>query len=232
MRPFIALILLLGCAAVAAAGDAKPEAPRIAVLRLEDTLLGFKMYTGGMEKLKKEVAEGQAKIKELEDHLQDLESKLQVIKRDSEQWVKLNEDFELTKLKEKMMVDRGNEDIAHRRAALVKEAYATLRAHLQAFCQERGVKLVHLAPKPELSAQDNKELNQELFAQSVLYFDASLDITDAFIPYLNERWAAEPPKDQAPAAAPAPPKDAAPKDAAPKDAAPKDAPAPAPAPAK
>ncbi|MBA3709116.1 MAG: OmpH family outer membrane protein [Planctomycetes bacterium] len=204
MRLF-ALLSVLVCSAVMAAGaDPAPkgaEAPRIAVLRLEDTLTGFKQYTAGMDRLKKEVAEGQAAIKALEDRLQVLDGQIQVIKPDSPEFLKATEEFEVTKLKEQMMVKRGNEDIDKRRAVLVKEAYTSLRAQLSAFCQERGIKLVHLAPNPELQALTNKELNQQLFAQSVLYYDASLDITDAFIPYLNEHWT---PDAKAPAPAPAP----------------------------
>ncbi|MBA2479642.1 MAG: OmpH family outer membrane protein [Planctomycetes bacterium] len=182
--------------------EAKPEAPRIAVLRLEDAMTAFKQYKEGMEKLKKEVAEGQAAIKAMEDRLQELDSRIQVMKPDSADFAKITEEFEVTKLKEQMMVKRGNEDIDRRRANLVRESYASVRAQLSAFCQERGIKLVHLAPNPELQAQNNKELNLQLFAQSVLYYDATLDITDAFIPYLNEHWNADA---KAPAPAPAPP---------------------------
>jgi Skp family chaperone for outer membrane proteins len=204
MRVFVLSMILTMGAAFAAGAEAKPEAPRIAVLRLEDTLTAFKQYTTGMEKLKKEVAEGQAQIKALEDRLQELDSRIQVIKPENPEFAKLTEEFEVTKLKEQIMVKRGNEDIDKRRAGLVKDSYASLRANLTTFCQEKGIKLVHLAPNPDLQAPTNKELNQQLFAQSVLYFDATLDITDAFIPYLNEHWNPDAKSTPAPAPGPTP----------------------------
>lgn len=219
MPAFIpAMLLGLCCAAGAQGVEAKPEAPRIAVLRLEDTLMAFKLYTGGMDKLKQDVAEGQKDIKKMEEHLQELESRLQVMNEGNKAFADLKMDFELTRQREKMVVERGNMDLARQRAALVKEAYSTLRGNLQVFCQERGIKLVHLAPNPEINANSNLDINQQLFAQSVLYFDPTLDITDAFIQYLNERWLAESSKESAP------------KDGASKDA-PKE-PTPAPAPPK
>ncbi len=228
--PFmLAMALSLCCATVARAVESKPEAPRIAVLRLEDTLMAFKLYTGGMDKLKQVVAEGQVEIKKMEEHLADLESKLQVMKEDSKAFADLKMDFELTRQREKMMVERGNLDIARQRAALVKDSYATLRGNLQVFCQERGIKLVHLAPNPEINANSNMDINQQLFAQSVLYFDPSLDITDAFIQYLNERWIAESTKE--PVSKDAPAKDAPAKDATPKDPVSNGTKEPAPAPA-
>jgi Skp family chaperone for outer membrane proteins len=193
MRWFLLLIVLSVSLSLSAqnAAEAKPEAPRIAVLRLEDALTAYKKYTTAMDQLKKDVAESKAQINALDERLKQLDSQLQVMKPDSENYVKQVEEFEVTKLKEKLLVERGNSDIDKRRAVLVKESYASLRTALQAFCQERGIKIVHLAPNPELQAANNKDLNQQLFAQSVLYFDPSLDITEAFIPYLNERWSAE-----------------------------------------
>lgn len=207
----LSLTMLLALAITAGAADAKPEAPRIAVLRLEEAMLAFKGYNGGMEALKKDVAEGQAQIKKMEEKLQELDSKLQVLQQDSPAFAKTQEEFETLNLRRKMTVERGNQDIARRRAKLLKDGYAGLRVHLKSFCQERGIKLVHLAPNPELQGTDNKELNLQLFTQGVLYYDTTLDITEAFVPYLNERWSAgdgdlAPKAEPAvPAPAPAPP---------------------------
>jgi Skp family chaperone for outer membrane proteins len=231
MRPLLALLLILACAGLGAAADNKPEAPRIAVLRLADALPAFKMYSSGMDKLKKDLAEGQAKIKQLEDHLQDLEGKLQVMKKDSPNYKELSEEFEVTKLRGKMLLDNGNDDLSRRHIALMTDVFATLRASLATFCQERGIKLVHLAPRPDLNARDGKELDQALSAQTVLYFDPSLDITDAFVVYLNQQWEANGAKSASPAPDAAPAKDAPAKDAAPA-LAPAPAPTPAPAPGK
>jgi Skp family chaperone for outer membrane proteins len=203
MRPVLILSLILGCACAAGAAD-KPEAPRFAVLRLEDTLLAFTLYTSGLEKLKQDVAVEQARLKELEDHLMDLDAKMRAVRKDSDSYAKLSEELEAGKVKDRMLVERGNDGFSRRRAALLKEAYGRLHEELRAYCQDNGIKLVSLAPKPELQSQTWQEVDRELLAQSVLYFDPALDITDAFITYLNERWsAAGSSAGQAPATAPA-----------------------------
>lgn len=193
MRHLLLFLLAwsLPIAAITAA-DARTEAPHVAVLRLEDALSAFKMYTIGRDKLKKEVAQGQAKIDEIDERLKSLDQRLRLLNPDSDEFGKLQLEFETLKLQEKMMYERGNEQVHRKGAQLIKESYAAMRTILASFCQDHGIKLVHLAPNPDLEGTDSKEIHQALFAQDVLYFDPSLDITDAFIPYLNEHWSAQP----------------------------------------
>ncbi len=189
---------------------AQDEAPRIAVLRLQDTLLGFKMYADGLAKLKQEHAERQAKLQAVEERMRELDGKLQVLNKDSDAYATAALEFKSLEVEDHMDADRGTQVLAGKRAALAKESFATMRGILRSFCQDHGVKLVHLAPNADIQGADYHEIDQALMSQTVLYFDPGLDITDAFIPYLNEHWAAQAAKGDA--AAPAPPKgpDAAP----------------------
>ncbi len=204
---FLGALLAASPAHGADAGSPRGDGPRVAVLRLADVLLGFKMYTDGIAGLKKERDDGQTMIDALQERMKSLDSTLQVLNRDSDLYASDQLEFEQLKVKVKMIAEHGTQLLSNRRANLVRSCYASVRTCLQAYCQANGIKLVHLAPNPDLEGADNQELNQALMMQSVLYYDPALDITDAFIPFLNERWNADLAKAHAtaPGSAPSPP---------------------------
>ncbi len=208
MRRLLPTLLIAAIALLAGplahAADAKAAAPKIAVVRLEDVLRQSKVYLAGMEGWKKQQAEAQATITAIDEQLKRLDGQLQVVNKDSDNFAKFSEELEILKLKKKVSYDRARVELEKRQVALVKESYKQLRTALAAFCQERGIMLVHLAPDPDLGAPTFNEVQLELGLKSVLYFDPSLDVTDSFIQYLN---AADKPADKpadAPADAPKP----------------------------
>jgi Skp family chaperone for outer membrane proteins len=208
---FLGALLAASPAYGADAGSPAGDGPRVAVLRLADVLLGFKMYTDGIAGLKKDRDDGQTKIDALQERMKSLDGSMQVLNRDSDLYASDQLEFEQLKVKVKMIAEHGTQLLSNRRANLVRSCFASVRTSLQAYCQANGIKLVHLAPNPDLEGADNQELNQALMMQSVLYYDPALDITDAFIPFLNERWNADLAKAHAsapsspPAATPDPP---------------------------
>jgi Skp family chaperone for outer membrane proteins len=261
MRPLLAIALLALVAHAPAAesnSGAKPEAPGIAVLRLDETFHVFKMFTTGMDRVKEEFAKGKATIGELENQLQEDEHKLQVLQPGSDKFTQVELEYEQLKTSRDFTIDRGNRALNLHRALLYKACFGYIRTSLAAFCQDKGIKLVHIAPNPELEGTDEHgtaqqllaDYRQELMSQSVLFYTPDLDITDAFVVYLNDRWtndAAEQQKESteqaghtslvpalpsanpaAPTPAPAPSAPSAPSPSI----APAVAPAPAPAPAK
>ena len=178
----IAAILLF---AGMTAGQAADAAPKIAVLRLEEVLRQSKSYAQGMEGWKKQQAEAQALIAGIDEQLKQLDGQLQVIKPDNENFAKFQEQFELLKLKKKIGYERARGELERRQVALVKDAYRQVNVSLKRFCQERGIMLVHLAPDPDLGAPTFNEVQLELGLKSVLFYDPSLDITEAFVQFLN-----------------------------------------------
>ncbi len=202
------VVVSLWCAPAAQAGDA--AAPKIAVLRLEDLMGSAKVFTIGMDKVKKSGAEANAQVKAMDEDLQKLEGQMQVLKQGSPKFSEANEAFETLKLKRKLFIDRVTADIDHTRVVLIRQVFAGMREKLAAFCKERGIMIVHLAPNPDLGAPSATEIQVQLGFQTVLYFDPSTDITDAFLAYLDknltpESLAAEDAKAVPPAAvAPAP----------------------------
>jgi Skp family chaperone for outer membrane proteins len=187
LRPVVLFAALFAVLVITApvASAADSEAPRIAVLRLYDVMVGFTRYTAGKDKIKSDMAGGQAKIHAMEERMDQLKTTTDSLKPESDAYAKAELEFEQTKIAVKQMVDRGNADIQAKHMALIKDCYARLHACLADYCKEKGIKLVHLAPNPDIDAQNPAELSNELFMQDVLYFDPSYDITEAFIPYLN-----------------------------------------------
>ena len=180
------LIALVLVAALPAADPVTPKAaPRIAVLRLAEVLNASTSYKAGVERLKKDRAEASAAMKSLDERLQQLDGQLQVLKPDNDNFARIQEELETTKLKRKMFEQRAGVEMEKRHVALVKGTYKDVRAALTKFCQERGVMLVHLAPNPDLAAPTISDVQLEMGLQTVLYYEPSADITDAFLAYIN-----------------------------------------------
>ncbi len=220
MRAF--LPLLLACSALltpaleaADAAATKQAAPKICVLRLEDVLKANKDYLDGMGSWKKDQETIGATLKAIDEKLQDLEGKLQVLKADHPSFASFQEELESLKLKKKLTIDRARAELEKRQVTLVKKVFANVRTQLASFCQERGIMLVHLAPDGDLNSNGFSDLQLELGIKSVLWYDASMDITDAFIPFMNAASAAAPaapttPANAVPAALALPPAQAGP----------------------
>jgi Skp family chaperone for outer membrane proteins len=201
MRQLIILFVLCASALPMSAGEPKPAAGLdIAVLRLNEVIQNSKLYLGRIDQLKKDQAETQAHLKQMEEQLQALENKLQVLSPTSDKFAQAQEEFEMVKVKRELLAKRVRALLDRRHGALLKETYDVLRGHLRDFAKERGLKLVTLAPNQELPNAGSNEIQMQLGLQVALYYDASLDITEPFIAFLNSRYAGE-----APAAAPAAP---------------------------
>jgi Skp family chaperone for outer membrane proteins len=188
MRAFLPLLLVFSALltpALVAAEAAKPAAPKICVLRLEDVLKANKEYLDGMASWKKDQETIGATLKAIDEKLQDLDGKLQVLKSDHPSFASFQEELESLKLKKKLTIDRARNDLEKRQVTLVKKVFAQVRTQLGTFCQERGIMLVHLAPDGELNSNGFSDLQLELGIKSVLWYDASMDITEAFIPFMN-----------------------------------------------
>ena len=85
-------------------------------------------------------------------------------------------------------------------AEAVVSSYEEIHAQLKRFAGEKGLKLVFQLPPGKLQTSSMQELLMQLGQQGVLYAEPALDITEAFLAYLNAQVAAE---GAAPAPAPA-----------------------------
>jgi Skp family chaperone for outer membrane proteins len=208
MRLLLPVILLaaLVMAPFAAAADDQGDAPRIAVLRLNDAMVGFKFYVAGMQKIKVEVAAGEGKLHAMEQRIDQLQTMMQSLNPENEAYAKSELECEQTKAAFKVLLNRGQAEINAKHMAVIKDSFTRLHAVLADYCKEKGIKLVHLAPNPDLDGQNGTDQNlaevtNELFMQDVLYFDPSYDITNSFVAYLNAHVPADAAPDVAGASA-------------------------------
>lgn len=189
------LLCVLACLAASAAqgAETKPAPTRIAVLHLEDAISKSQFYMTRIEALKKERADAQAQLKSMEEQLQLLDNGLQGLSPNNERYAKMNEDFQVLKLKFKITGERAKSEIDRHHTTLLKQTVDALRPLFKDYCQDNGIVFMALAPNTELVTGSIQDLQLQLGLQSALYFDPSLDVTESFIAFANRRFAAEVP---------------------------------------
>ncbi len=195
MRLFL-LLVLCACTTGSFAGEAgvpATSAPDHVVLRLDEAIRNSKQYLARLEQLKKDKADAEAHLKQLEEQGQVLNGKLEVLSPASDKFAQAQEEREIIKVKTELLAKRTRALLDRRHGALLKESYDILRGHLATFAKERRIKLVTLAPNPDMPNGGSNEILMQLGMQTALYYDASLDITEAFVAYVNGRFAAEAP---------------------------------------
>jgi Skp family chaperone for outer membrane proteins len=200
MRLLIAVALCV-LAGLATSADTKPLAG-IGVLRLDEAIRNSKVYTGRVEQLKKDKAEAESSLKQMEEKLQQLNGQLEVLSPNSDKFAQAQEEMEVIKTRREFLAKRVRGLLDKRHGAVLKEAYDSLRSQLKDFCKEKGLALVTLAPNPDIAAASSSDVQMQLGFQTSLYFDPSLDITEAFIAFANARLAATGHDEKAPAPAP------------------------------
>jgi Skp family chaperone for outer membrane proteins len=200
---FIALpLLLLACLASVRAGEA--TFPKLAVLRLDEVIRSSKLCNAALDSNRKLKAEAEAKLEEMDKQIKSGETSLQALKEGSDKANEVQEGLQVVKLKQKQYFDRMRAEIDRRTLAGLRESFTAIRGHLKDFCVERGILIVAQQPQPDIVQNNLQEAQLHLGIQSVLYADASLDITDAFLTYSNARFTAEAAKAGGPPAIPAP----------------------------
>jgi len=199
---FLAVFLCAASLVPMTAGDA--DAPKIAVLRLQDLLSTCKAYRDQKEKIKKLDAEAQATAKGMDDQMTRLESSLQLARGNRDKFNDLQEQYETAKLRKTMFEKRTAGDLDRQHGTLIKAVFTGMRQNLAVYCKEKGIMLVLLAPDPDLMGGQASQVQVQLGFQTALYWDPSTDITDAFLAYLNQKMPAEALKLDGSDAAPAP----------------------------
>lgn len=199
-RTFLAAFLLL-CSCWLSAGDSG-DAPKVAVLRLFDSINASKSYQAKMEVFKRDRAAIEAKAKEFEEQIQKLTTSLEALPANNEKLGGLQEELESTKARREAYVRRQSQELERKQILMLREVYHDTSLRLAEFCKGRGIKIVVQAAERELGASSMLMMNMRIEMQTALFFDADQDITDAFIGFLNNPPA--PAATSAPAPTPAP----------------------------
>jgi Skp family chaperone for outer membrane proteins len=167
---------------------AETVGPDIAVLRLDEVIRNSKVYIARVEQLKKEKAEAESQLGKMEEQLKSLDSNLQILSPNSEKFAAAQEDIEVIKVKRELLAKRVRSLLDRRHGAALKEAYDVAHGLLKAFAKERGIRLVTLAPNPDMPVLSSNDMQMQLGLQVSLYFDEKLDITEPFIAFMNSRY--------------------------------------------
>ncbi|MBA3699101.1 MAG: OmpH family outer membrane protein [Planctomycetes bacterium] len=202
------LLVLCACTVSTFAGDAgapSTSGPDYAVLRLDEALRTSKVYLARIDQLKNDKSEVDDHLKQMDMRLQEVNRSLEVLSPTSDKFAQAQEEREVLKVKSELLAKRSRAILDRRHGALLKETYDVLRAQLADFAKERRIRLITLAPNPEIPNGGSNEMLMQLGMQTALYYDPALDITDAFIAFANGRYAAQatpgpvPPAPSAPA---------------------------------
>jgi Skp family chaperone for outer membrane proteins len=193
MRWLITFLFLcaatLSLSPVPSLGAAELKTTDVAVLRLDEAIRNSKTYLARVEMLKKEKAEAEGILKQMEEQMQALDGKLQAFNPSSDKFAQAQEEMEVLKVKRELLAKRTRSTLDRRHGAALKEAFDVLRKHLAAFAKERSLRMVTLAPNPDMPPLSSNDMQMQLGLQTALYYDPSLDITEAFIAFANSRFA-------------------------------------------
>jgi Skp family chaperone for outer membrane proteins len=189
MRTLLALVAV--CCCVLSAADA--AFPKLAVLRLDDVMRQSKVCNAALDANRKLKSEAEAKLGDMDKEIQQLDNALQLMDVKHEKHAETSERLALAKFKQKQYFERMKADIDRKTLAGLRDSFTAVRGHLKDFCAERGILLVAQVPQPDLVQSSLSEATLQLGLQSVLYADASLDITDPFLAYSNGRFGTDTP---------------------------------------
>lgn len=187
MRLLLALLLLVPLVPLTA-GDSG-DAPKVAVLRLVDAISGSKSYQAKIEMFKQDKAGIDAKVKDFDETIQKLTTSIEAIPSGNDKLGALQEELEATKARRESFVRRVSADFERRQITIIREQYELARGLLAEFCKGRGIKLVVQAAESEIGAPSLTMMNLRVEMQTALYYDADQDITDAFIGFINQKFA-------------------------------------------
>ena len=190
---YAVIVLVLSLCALVGAEPALPAGPMgpIAVLNLEVVLNNAKLFTARMEAVKKDGAEAEQQLKRFDVDEKKLKGQFDVLRENSPERAQIEDQLDLLRMQRKKFYERTRQGLEKQQADALAKSYDEVRGILKAFADERGLKLVLLAPSSRIAANSVQEVLLQLGQQSVLHHDATLDITEAFLAYLNGRFAAQ-----------------------------------------
>ena len=134
-----------------------------------------KAYTNELKDLEKNIS----RLKELldaEPSGTDLSGELIVQYRNGQSELKMKRELNQHKLRKKS-------------SDKVSAVYNEIRRAVKLVAQDQEYDLILRVMDPEIEGEDPVSINQQINTRVVLYYNATLDVTDAVIKRLNEEWA-------------------------------------------
>ena len=177
------VILITSAGAVASAAEGGPS---VGVLYLEQAIEKSHMHQRKLVEVAKRLRQARQQIELKQGELNALRSRLDLTPGNDPAAFDIKEQIELKSLETKMFIERKQGEINAIRTAHLRDSFEHLRTKLAAFCEQEGISMVFRAPEPEMRSKRLEDSYAELASHSLLYHNASLDITEAFIAFMNE----------------------------------------------
>jgi len=185
------LLIALICCCVSGLAAGEGPSGSIAVVNLEAVLNNAKLFTARLERVKKEGAEAERQLDDMDKQEKAIKAQLDLMSKSKPEFAQLQEKLEISRLQRKLFTERTRTSLERSQAEAVAASYEDIRGQLKVFAGEHGLKLVLQLPPGKLPTASMQELLMQLGQQSVLYADPALDVTEAFLAYVNARFAAD-----------------------------------------
>ena len=187
-----AAIVALAAVAILGRLDAQEVGPspaaRTAVCSVNRVFLGYGRaadLTAQLETSRQEMAAESQTRKEAAEAMQ---NELGALKAGSAGYTAKLEQIDQALMEWKVWEEMAKMKLVRRHHALTKEMYNEILAAVRAVAAQQGYALVLTADEVDLTSQSTEQLLAKIAQRKVLYNDSSIDITDAVIQWLNDRY--------------------------------------------
>lgn len=192
----LVIFALVGLAALLTTAVAQPAAPAGGPIAFCDLVMVFNNYqrakdmtTELNERRKAIEAERTKRGKAVEA----LQMELQNYKKGSSQYEKTLNEVQRQSIELEAYL-RFQEQLALREhRSLTEEMYKEIVTAVAQAAKRQGVSVVLQREQEQLNSDDTKAMLQQIYNRKVLYFNESLDITDAILTSLNQAYKARKP---------------------------------------
>jgi len=179
-----------GGAAPAAMGADVPQRPlRVAVVNLNSVLNGIEEKKEALEELDKLRKEKAASLGELEEQIQNMTKKLNLLEPASDEYkntqkklVEINADY-------KAKGEAARTELINHQTDIVREFYFRIASEVTAYAREMDLDMVFtVQPVDEIERAGYRELQPVIALRKIIYYRGEFDVTDRIIERLNKTY--------------------------------------------
>lgn len=181
MRIMLTTILMLAASLLAAVD--------IAIVRLEAVYSKANFLNVATARLQEQANTVNDQMDDIRAQIENQQKIAKVAKKGSPEHFQATEKLEVLKLRQKMFFEHQKRRLDAAEIAMLKRGYTKISEELKVYAKDKGIKMVQQASPTTMASRNIAEFRVELATLTVLAYDDSLDITDDFIVFLNQRVA-------------------------------------------
>lgn len=169
----------------------QPGAGRTGVLNIKDVFTKYNKAKDFEAKLEEETKTEKASIERMDKEIKDLLEEIQILAPDSELRKEKTEKLVQLDGLLKYRVEQWNQRTQQRLNENTALIYNEIRDECDSFGQQNGYDLILKTEAPRLEVKSKESANQRVNRRGVLYYSKTLDISDAVVKSLNDKYARE-----------------------------------------